>query len=134
MSFYSLNIDLPIRVPLQTKKSKYFYLNLNIYRNAHFYTLDQAKKIFENMVWSQLDSLPKFKNIELTYILYPGSNQKLDVANICCIVDKFFCDTLVHKGVIEDDNYNVIKKINYLFGKVDKNNPHVNVTLTGDLL
>lgn len=134
MSFYSLNIDLPIRVPLQTKKSKYFYLNLNIYRNAHFYILDQAKKTFENMIWNQLDSLPKFKNIELTYILYPGSDRKVDVANICCIVDKFFCDTLVHKGIIEDDNYNVIKKINYLFGKVDKNNPHVNVTLTGDLL
>ena len=86
------------------------------------------------MIWNQLDSLPKFKNIELTYILYPGSDRKADVANICCIVDKFFCDTLVHKGIIEDDNYNVIKKINYLFGKVDKNNPHVNVTLTGDLL
>lgn len=134
MTFYSLNIDLPIRVPLQTKKSKYFYLNLNLYRNAHFYILDQAKKTFENMIWNQLDSLPKFKNIEITYILYPGSDRKVDVANICCIVDKFFCDTLVHKGIIEDDNYNVIKKINYLFGKVDKHNPHINVTLTGELL
>ena len=130
---YSCELSVPLRIPIHTKSSKYFYLNLNVYRNAHYFILDKAKKTFEEYIWNQVKNLPKFKYIGLEYTLYPGSNRRTDISNTCCIVDKFFCDTLVNAKVIEDDNYDIVKKIRYEFGSVDKNNPHVNIYLEGEL-
>ena len=130
---YSCELSVPLRLPIHTKKSPYFYLNLNVYRNAHYFTLDKAKKTFEEYVWNQVKSIPKLEFIGLEYTLHPGSRKKMDISNTCCIVDKFFCDTLVNAGVIEDDNYNICKKIVYLVGDMDKNNPHVTIYLEGKL-
>lgn len=127
-------LSVPLKLHLPSKKSPYFYLNLNVYRNAHFFMLDKAKKTFEEQVWNQVKHLPKFKWIGLEYTLFPGSKRRVDISNTCCIVDKFFCDTLVNAGIIEDDNSGIVKKINYRFGKVDKENPHVLIYLEGELL
>ena len=130
---YSCTLSVPLKLPLHTKKSPWFYLNLNVYRNAHYFTLDKAKKTFEEYVWNQVKTLPKFKYIGIEYTLFPGSNRKMDISNTCCIVDKFFCDTLVNAQIIEDDNCGIVKKIVYLYGSVDRNNPHVEIYLEGEL-
>ena len=131
---YSCTLSVPLKLPLKSKKSNWFYLNLNVYRNAHFYLLDKAKKTFEEYIWNQVKDLPKFKYIGIEYTLYPGSRHRTDLSNTCCIVDKFFCDTLVHAKIIEDDNYEIVKKIRYEIGSVDKDNPHVTIYLEGELL
>lgn len=118
-------ISLPIRVPVS--KKSYFALNLNVYRNAHYITLNNAKVAFKEMIFPFLGSIPDMKNCSLEYVLYPKTNRLCDVSNVCSIVDKFFCDALVEAGKIEDDNYTFIKSVTYRFGSVDKDNPRVDV-------
>lgn len=126
-------INVPLKLPIKTKSSKWFYLNLNVYRNAHYFTLDKAKKMFEETIWNQVKDLPKFKFIGIEYTLHPGSSHRVDISNTCCIVDKFFCDTLVHAGVIPDDNSKIVQKVRYEMGFPNKLNPHVEVFLEGEL-
>ena len=121
-------IDLPIYIRLGKSQDR-FSLNLNIYRNAHFHTLSTAKSVFENIVMQRISHLPVMTRVDLTYRLFFGSKRAIDVANICCIVDKFFCDTLVNQKKLIDDNMDNISAITYRWGGVDKYNPRVEVTL-----
>jgi hypothetical protein len=123
-------IDLPIYIKLGKSKKTTFSLNLNMYRNAHFHTLNQAKVRFEEIVAERICKLPLIKKVELTYSLFAGSKRAIDIANVCCIVDKFFCDTLVNCGKLIDDNMDVISNVIYKWGEVDSKNPRVEVTLS----
>lgn len=120
-------ISLPLRIPVG--KNKVFLLNLNAYRNTHFQILNKAKVKFEEVVRPLLKTLPILEECSLTYTLYPGTAHLSDVSNICSIVDKFFCDTLVSVGKLEDDNYTVVKSVQYQFGSIDRVNPRVDVVI-----
>ncbi len=123
MSTETHTVSLPIVIEI-SKKTK-FYLNLNQYRNAHFHILNKAKVLFAELIQDRIKHLPTMSEVELEYVLYTNSNRLSDVANVCCIVDKFFCDTLTAANKLPDDNYQVIKNIKYSFGGVDKNNGRV---------
>lgn len=120
-------VSLPLRIPVS--KKKVFLLNLNAYRNANFFTLNKAKVNFEGVVRPLLKELPFLEECTLEYTLYPGSLHLIDVSNICSIVDKFFCDTLVSAGKLADDNYTVVKSVKYLIGSIDRVNPRVDVVI-----
>lgn len=120
-------VSVPISVPVS--KNKKFYLNLNQYRNAHHHTLAKAKVNYHEIVEPLLAHLPRFHRIELHYTLFTGTNQLCDVSNICTIVDKFFSDSLVTCGKIEDDNRQFVPSVRYCYGGVDKFNPRVEVTI-----
>lgn len=122
-------VDVPYWVMMGKKKPKPFYLNLNTYRNAHFQKLNKAKEAFHDTCKDRLQGLPIFSQVALTYTLYPKTNQLCDTANICCIVDKFVCDSLVECGRLRDDNYQIVKTVAFHFGNVDKENPRVEVSI-----
>lgn len=108
-------LKLPIKLQLNSKKN--FSLNLNIYRNAHYFTLNKAKVLYEEYLSSILDSLVPRNKIKLIYSLYyRDTARRVDISNICSIVDKFFSDCLVNKGLIPDDSFNYIPEIVYRFG------------------
>lgn len=119
-------INVPISLQLGSKR---FYLNMNVYRNAHYYILNNAKHLFKELIKDDISKLPIMGAIEVEYCLYPGSKRLCDISNVCCVVDKFFSDALVELGKLEDDNYTCITKITYCFGSIDKENPRVQVTL-----
>lgn len=121
-------INLPIYL---TKGKKNISLNLNWYRNAYHYTLNEMKHKFEEVIQADLESLPVFSSVELTYTLYVKTKRRCDVSNFCCIVDKFFCDALVKAGKLPDDNYEYLPKVNFLMGGVDPLNPRITVTIKG---
>lgn len=121
-------VELPLCISLS--KNKLFHLNLNVYRNAHYRVLAKAKKVFTEEVSPLVQGLPLFKEISLEYILYPATNRRVDISNICSVVDKFFEDTLVVNNKIEDDNYHYVKEIKFTIGKVDKQNPRIDVIIT----
>lgn len=121
-------ISVPLKV--QISKKGYFALNLNVYRNAHYMTLNKAKVIFKELIIPFLVQIPKLKCCSLEYVLYPKTNRLCDVSNVCSIVDKFFSDAFVESGHLEDDNYTFIKDIKYRFGAVDPENPRVDVIIT----
>lgn len=79
---------------------------------------------------TQIEQLPVFNKVSITYTVFFGSKRKTDISNVCSIVDKYFCDALVELGKLPDDNYDYIKEITYKFGGIDKNNPRVEITLS----
>lgn len=120
-------VSLPLRVMVSKKKD--FLLNLNVYRNANFRILAAAKINYTKAILPLVRHLPKMEMIGITYRLFPASKRLADVANICCIVDKFFSDTLVEVGCIKDDNYTIVPYVEFKMGEVDPTNPRVEATV-----
>lgn len=116
-------LHLPLSIPVSQKKN--FSLNLNVYRNENFHTLNKAKEVFHKYIGQILDGIPPMKRVMLIYTLFFGSKRRVDISNICSIVDKFFCDTLTEKLIIPDDSYDVVQEVIYRFGGIDKENPRV---------
>jgi hypothetical protein len=90
--------------------NKKFALNLNVYRNAHYQTLNKAKTIFKNQLFADYPELYRIKaqRVEIEYYIERCDKRVFDTMNIISIVDKFFCDALVLSGCIHDDNYNYV--------------------------
>lgn len=122
-------VSVPYWIVMGKRKPKKVYLNLNWYRNAHFQLLNKAKEVFHDLCKDRLQGIPLLPEVALIYTLYPKTLQLCDTANVCCIVDKFFCDSLVGWGKIPDDNYQIVKGVDFRFGGVDKSNPRVEVTI-----
>ena len=122
----TINLPLKIILPRVTKKDRTIMLNLNIYRNLHYIVNNQVKKAFKEQIQHKLTGL-SFNRVQLHYVLYRGSARMCDVSNICCMIDKYFCDAMVESGVIEDDNYNHVPYVTYKFGGIDKENPRCEV-------
>lgn len=127
---YTLRV--PTSVGLSSRKD--WILNLNNYRNAHYMILNKAKVNFKNLVSLDIQKLPRFATIEtIEYTLYRGTKRHCDVANICSIVDKFFCDALVEAEKLPDDNFNYLRNVSYRWGGVlsDSSDSYVEITLKG---
>lgn len=143
-----LILPTSITFPRKTKTDKKYMLNLNVYRNLNYIVNNQMKAAFADEI-ARLNSIPKpgqllmsgtwvivndlhpFREYGIkppyrfTYTLFQESKRKTDVANVCCVVDKFCCDSLVSLGVLPDDNHNIIKEVVYRYGGVDKDKPRV---------
>lgn len=114
-------------LPRKTKKDKKIALNLNVYRNLHFQVNNQVKVFYNEIMSMQLFGLEFPNPIHLEFVLYKPSKRKIDRANILCIVEKFFCDSLTFHMCIPDDNDNHILSTHYRTGGVDKYNPRVEI-------
>lgn len=114
-------------------------MGLNQYRNTHFQILNQAKIAFKAQV---MEAVEHWYNVisdkqddglspplHFVYTIYPGSNRKFDLGNVLPIVGKFTEDALIEMGIITDDCYKVISKIDYRFGSVDKENQRVELDI-----
>jgi hypothetical protein len=120
-------INSPFQVP--TGKKKNFSLNLNVYRNAHHFTLAKAKKVYKEMMSESIAKLPTFNRISLRLVMYPKTQRLFDLGNVGSITEKFFLDALVEFEKLPDDNYKYCSSITYEFGEVDKINPRVEIHL-----
>jgi len=128
-----LSLPLSVVIPRKTKEDKVFALNLNVYRNSHHMTMNQAKILWKATV----EKLLSGRDIDLpsppylfTYTVFPGSGRAFDLGNVCPAVQKFTDDALQELQVIANDNYKVIGAINYRFGAIDKENPRVELEIT----
>lgn len=124
------SISSPLDVPVTKNTGKKFILNLNNYRNTHFQVLNKAKKVYKELISQSILGLPEFNKIKLEFTLYPRTNRKTDLDNVCSVHNKFFSDALVELGKLPDDTYDHIVQCTYKFGKVDKMNPRVGITIT----
>ena len=123
--------DLIICSPLRVvrSKTKFFILNLNHYRNAHYHTLNKAKSEYLLAVEEQIKNLPTYEQVRLSYTLYPENRMKCDLDNVLAIHAKFFQDVLVTLGRIPEDNYKHVLSSCQYFGEVDKTNPRVEIKI-----
>ena len=120
-------VSAPLSVP-QTKKKKFIF-NLNVYRNAHYLTLNTVKIRYKAAMEVQIVALPIFSKVKIIYTLYPKTKRLCDISNVLCIHDKFFCDALVSLKKLEDDNYLYLREVIYKMGRVDSDNPRVDIEI-----
>lgn len=128
----SYQVSSPLRIcHYVTKKGeqRWFTLNLNTYRNTQAFVLNKVKQLYTDIMLKELESLPVFNKVRLTYIVYTGSSHKSDVMNWTSVVDKFFQDTMVKAGKLTDDNYQYVPEIISRFGGIDKINPRVEILI-----
>lgn len=109
-------------------KGKFFSLNLNAYRNTHYILLNQAKVNFNLINKKLVKDLPPLNKVKIVYTVFFKTKTRRDIANILCIVDKFFCDLLVQNKVLKDDDFLHIPEITFKFGGIDKNQ-RIEITL-----
>lgn len=130
----TLEIPLTITLPRKNGKDKVFSLNMNVYRNTHYLTLNKMKKIYRDLVWDSFiianrNGLTLEPPLRLTYTVFPKTKRRTDVANVASIIDKFSCDALVELRLMDDDDYLHIPIVIYQIGKVDKENPRCELTI-----
>jgi len=125
----AVTIVSPLRVA--QSKSKDFILNMNVYRNNHYRTLNNTKKEYESVMENQIQfKIPKpMKRVSVTYVVYPQTRRKFDLMNVVSIHSKYFLDTLVKLGKLPDDSYDYVIKESTAFGGVDKDNPRVEIII-----
>lgn len=120
-------LESPLTLQISAKKK--FSLNLNVYRNTHYQTLNRAKRLYKEHMKAQILELPKLKQIEVRYTVFPKTRRLFDLGNVCSVVDKFFLDALVELGILVDDNYTIVTHTTNAFGEVCKHNPHVRIQI-----
>ena len=120
--------SIPLRVPIT--KRKMGSLNLNTFRNYHYQILNKMKKYMHQWV---KDNQPKQLKItppvELTYTIYRSSKRRVDLLNVGSIVDKMVSDAIVLIGILPDDNTDYIKRVTFIDGGVDKQNPRADLII-----
>ena len=89
--------------------------------------LGKAKIAYKEALRAQIEHLPSYTAVEVTYVLYPGSRRLLDKSNVLCLHEKFFMDALVEMGRLPDDNFLFDYHTHYKMGKIDKDNPRVEI-------
>lgn len=122
-----MKFSVPLRVKIS--KNKYFILNLNNYRNAHYRVLTSAKRTFTDYILDLDVPFTPFTKCRLHYKYYPASNRSYDSMNVVSIVDKFVCDALIKKGVIRDDNYKIVEFPTFTPMPVDRDNPRMEIEI-----
>lgn len=97
---------------------KFFSLSLNDYRNAHYRVLNDAKKVYFDVMERQLMAvdahIQKLEKIHIDYQIIANNKRKFDNMNFASIIDKFFQDVLEKMGIIKDDNYKIVVSTNIL--------------------
>lgn len=134
MKYYHVVLPTKLNcgISKKTGKVREYPLNLNKYRNTHYYILNEMKQLFTDTIVSSTDikGIPKLDRVFLIYIHHAG--RLCDTNNVCSVVDKFFQDTLVKAEIIPDDNFKHVVGTLFLSGKVDRKNPRVDVFICGD--
>lgn len=120
---------IAVSLPRKTTKARRIALNLNVYRNLDHFSSNNAKTQYNAILGLQLRDITISPPIKIKYTLHRKDKRKGDRSNVLSIVEKFFCDALVHYGCIPDDNDEYIISTTYTTGDVDKNNPRVDITI-----
>lgn len=84
---------------------------------------------FSEIVAPLIAHLPSMNQIRISYYLVTGTRREPDVANVCCIVDKFFCDVLTKEGKIPDDNPAHLQMVAFGYGGYEKGNAYVEAVI-----
>ncbi len=121
--------SIPISLEAGIRRKKNFFLNLNNYNRWHFQEKNQLKKLFKISILKNVRELIPVDKCEITYTVYYPTKREFDLDNIGSILSKFTNDVLTETSIIKDDNYNIISKLTFEFGGIDKNNPRADVTI-----
>lgn len=122
-----------LRLPypeVKTKKGTQL-LSANVYRNAHFYSLANAKKAYAEICYAEFERVgiqPFGKPVRFEYELHFKGKRRRDMDNFWFPVSKFLNDALVEKGILEDDDVKHLPECK-LNGFIERDDNYVIVTI-----
>lgn len=128
----SITLDLPIYIVTNKKKGTKMLLGYNQIINKQKHYKNYIKQKYQGEILKQLELLEakkikgKFKTEFLLY--YPHS--RMDISNICSMIDKYIMDALQEGGYIESDNVNNYIEARYITAERDKENPRCRFIIT----
>lgn len=122
-------VSLPLYITTGIRKKTKYSINLNAYKLWYYAQCATIKRIYSEQVGKTIEHLPKFRKIKLSYKVHFGRATKYDLDNIIAVTSKFFQDTLVEHGKIDDDNIDFIPETHNYAGDIDRENPRVDVTI-----
>lgn len=93
------SITLPWEIEIS--RGNKFTLNLNQYRNTHYFKLNLAKKMFGDIIGPPC--IPKQDKLKIKYVIHRKGKKRFDTMNVLAIADKFLLDHLVNCSVVSDD-------------------------------
>jgi len=102
-----------IQLRARTSTNKWFWLNMNQYRNANPKTTNRAKVWFTELFMT-LNLTGEFKGpVHIHYEIWP--KKRSDLMNVGSILDKFLQDALVKRQILPDDNCKVVQSTSFEF-------------------
>lgn len=115
--------------PLKIMKNsiKNFILNLNQYRNTHYRVLNNCKINYKEYMKEQIKKSKRYDRAIFVYKVFEGNRRRYDLGNVCSVHQKFFEDAFVELNKISDDNSTYIPIVLYLKGRLDRDNPRVEI-------
>lgn len=129
-----LSVPYWVVLPRVRREDVKVILNFNQYHNWNKFKRNEIKQRFTEMMEDTLAGCPKLSHVnEIQYTLYAGDAAHRDTNNYIVLVDKYFCDSLVHWGVLPDDNHDYIDRTSSTWGGIDRNNPRVEIAIYGIL-
>jgi len=113
-------IELKLPIPTIKIKGKYQKLSLNLYRNAHYIPLNNAKRSYKDIVGNFLQPhrRKRLNRVKITYMIYFATQHRRDLSNFLSVVDKFVADSLVDYNIIKDDSFQYLPEVVYRYGGV----------------
>jgi hypothetical protein len=129
-----MKILAQLTVPLVVNKNKIkikpFFINLNNFIQISKCPplRNQIKQRYSDLIAPKLSDLKPIEGtIKIIYVIHGKDARKFDVGNVGAVLDKFFCDCLVKNGILQDDNYDFIKRVEFIWGGICRKNPTADV-------
>ncbi|CAB4128305.1 hypothetical protein UFOVP103_34 [uncultured Caudovirales phage] len=104
-------------------------MNLNTFRNAHYFQLNKEKIEWEKIVSvavNQQNIIP-VDRCNITMEFYFKDKRRRDPDNYACCA-KFILDGLVKSKIMQDDNFAVVESLTVKQGGINKK-PYINILL-----
>lgn len=111
---------LPCKSEVGKRKKRLISLSWNYFCNYHKNYKGKIKEHFMELYKNYIPSEPISNVTQITYTLYTVDRRECDVANVCGLVDKFYCDTLVECGILKNDSFKYVPKVLYEYGGIYK--------------
>lgn len=115
----STGVVYVVKVPLPTyiNKGKKKVLSLNSYRNMNYHLLNGIKSDYGS-IYENILEFKKFKEVKIEYVLYFSKHlaNRRDLMNYGSMLDKIFCDSVVKRGMLDDDTISFVKEVKFIYG------------------
>jgi Holliday junction resolvase RusA-like endonuclease len=122
-----LKIIMPTYLLMWVNKKRRYALNLNTYRNLHFQVNNNLKKKYKELIREQVKEFATSGQIEIKAIYYNWTKRKSDLENNCIVHIKYLLDALVEEHRIKTDDYDTVKRIEFIYWWYEKDNGRVEI-------
>lgn len=116
---------------IQTLRIEGIPMNLNTYRNAHYFQLNKEKSEWEHVVAVAVNQqgIKPVDRCRIEMEFYFKDKRRHDPDNYACCA-KFILDGLVKASILPDDNFDVIESLAVKRGGISKK-PYIMIGIEG---